>query len=122
MVLTLLVVSGRISGTPASIQPATYNITTSIPAPDLQGNITAAEAFGAKTDACSSPPSTAFATSGTITINTVGSSVTGSADVTFSDGGHVSGSFSAPMCNLQVDVCSLLADLTVSCIAQSCVP
>jgi hypothetical protein len=120
-VLTLLVVSAKIGGTAAPIQPGTYNITTTIPTPSAQGN-TVAEGFAAKIGDCTTPPSTSFTASGTITIDTIGSNVAGSADVTFSDGGHVSGSFSAPICGIQVDACTVLGDLQASCIVQECVP
>jgi hypothetical protein len=120
-VLTLLVVSAKVGSTAAPVQPGTYHIAT-LPRPDAQG-FTLAEGFAAKTAAaCTTTPATSFATSGTITIETAGSSVTGSADVTFSDGGHVAGTFSAPVCSLQVDMCTVLADLTESCITQACVP
>jgi hypothetical protein len=121
-VLTLLIVTAKRGGAAAPVQPGTYTITSSIPAPDSQGNFTIAEAFAAKTEACTAAPSAAFAASGTITINSVGSSVTGSADLTFSDGGHVSGSFSASMCSVQVDVCTLFSDLGEACIVQACLP
>jgi hypothetical protein len=42
--------------------------------------------------------------------------------VALSDGGHVSGTFSAPVCGLHVDACTLVAEVAESCIAQSCVP
>jgi hypothetical protein len=121
-VLTLVVVSAKRGGAAAPVQPGTYTLTASIPAPDSQGNFAIAEAFAAKTEACTAAPSASYAASGTITINTVGSTVTGSADLTFSDGGHVSGSFSAPACSLQVDVCTLFSDLGEGCIVQACVP
>jgi hypothetical protein len=121
-VLTLVLVSARRGGTAPPIQPGTYAITTGIPLPDPQGNIMVAQALGAQTHACADPPGTSFASSGTITLTAVGSTVTGSVDVMFSDGGHVSGSFSAPACSVQTDVCTALGDLTGSCVAQSCIP
>jgi hypothetical protein len=121
-VLTLLLVNARRGGTAAAVQPGTYTITTTIPAPDAQGNFAIAEGFAAKTGDCTATASASFAGSGTITIDSVGSSVTGSADVTFSDGGHVSGSFSAATCSFQVDVCTLFSDLGEGCIAQACLP
>jgi hypothetical protein len=120
-VLTVVLVDATRGGAAAPIQPGAYAITASLPIPENQ-SVVVAQAFAAKTGDCSGTPSASYATSGTVTITSVGSTVTGSLDVTFADGGRVSGSFSASTCGVQVDVCSLLTDLAVSCIDQTCVP
>ncbi len=121
LVNLLLVRANVIGGTASAVQPGTYTISATTPTPDAQGNITVAQVVPTKTDAaCATPPSTPTATGGTITIGTVSARVTGSADVTFSDGGRVSGTFDVPVCGFQTDVCTALSG--GDCTTETCVP
>ncbi len=77
------------------VTPGTYDITTSGPvrveyaAQDASCNTTVMEA----------------AQGGTVTYETIdASSIVGSVDATFSGGGHVAGTFSAPLCNVSLAV------------------
>ncbi len=123
-ILGLLVVRANVTGgSPGPVQAGTYTIvsTSATPTPDAQGNITIAQAVVTKTDsACATPSTTPVATTGTITITSVGANITGSADVTFSDGSHVAGSFNAPACAFRTDVCTVLSG--GSCPTNTCVP
>ncbi len=118
--VNLLVVRANLAGqTAAPVQPGTYTIGAT-PAPDLQGNITVAEVLASKTDAtCGEPSGSPSATGGTIRIDAVGARVTGSADLTFPDGGRVSGTFDVPVCGFHTDVCTAV---TGTGCTGTCVP
>jgi len=111
-VVTLSLVRANLAGaTAGAVQAGTYTI-GGIPSQDSQGNVTAAFASAAKTGAMPNcePVVTADAVSGTIRIDkidAVGARITGSADVTFPNGGHVAGTFDVPTCGLSLDVCTV---------------
>jgi hypothetical protein len=121
-IVNLLLVRANVAGgTASAVLPGTYAISATTPTPDTQGNFTVAQAFVTKTDAtCDTPGTTPVATSGTIRIDAVGARVTGSADLTFPDGGRVTGTFGVPVCGFQTDVCTALED--GNCTTEVCVP
>jgi hypothetical protein len=55
---------------------------------------------------CASAPGGAVR--GTLRLDAIGSSVTGSVDVTFPDGSFLSGPFDVPVCGLAADACDVL--------------
>jgi hypothetical protein len=123
-IVNLLVV--RANATPGQratpVQPGTYPV-AGTPTPDATGSFTVAQAFITQTGAapsCTQPATTPVGRSGTIKIDAVGARVTGSADVTFDDGSHVSGSFDVAACGFQTDVCSALTGS--GCTSETCVP
>jgi hypothetical protein len=121
-IVTVLLVRANVAGAaPGAVQPGTYAISSATPAPDGQGNITIPQALVARTDAtCATPQGTPVATSGTVRIDAVGARIAGSLDLTFPDGGRVSGAFDVPACGFQTDVCTALAG--GSCATNACVP
>jgi hypothetical protein len=121
-IVNLLLVRANVLGRTATpVQPGTYALGGGNPVPDAQGNVTVAQAFVTKTDAtCGEPSGTPVATAGTIRIDAVGTRVTGFADLTFPDGGRVTGTFDAAACGFQTDVCTAVSD--TSCTTESCVP
>ena len=121
-IVNLLLVRANVLGrTAAPVQPGTYTLGGPDPTPDLQGNLTVVQAFVTKTNAtCGEPSGTPVATSGTIRLDAIGSRVTGTADLTFPDGGRVAGTFDVPACGFQTDVCSALSGS--SCGTETCVP
>jgi hypothetical protein len=108
--VNVIVLRANVLGaTVGAIQPGTYPISSSTPAPDAQGNVAFTTALVSRTDATCVDTSgeDLSATAGSITIETLGPDrVTGTADVTFSDGGSVSGRFDVPLCAFTTDVCS----------------
>jgi hypothetical protein len=105
---------------PGAVRPGTFTIGAT-PVPDAQGNVTVADAVGIRTDAaCAEPTAAPGVTGGTVTLTAIGARVTGSVNLTFSDGGRVAGSFDVPACGFQTDVCTLL-DAT-SCTTSPCIP
>ncbi|MFL5261500.1 MAG: hypothetical protein ACJ79L_03715 [Anaeromyxobacteraceae bacterium] len=90
------------------IGPATYPITTGTPTPDASGVVTFATAAATRLDAsCGEAPGAPAPTGGTVTVTSVsGTSVRGTVDVTFSDGGRIGGAFDAPVCQVAFDVCA----------------
>jgi hypothetical protein len=114
-----------LGGSAAPIQAGTYAISAAnaTPAPDAQGNVTFATAIVSRSDATCTDTSGNLSTTGSsITLEQVGPDrVTGSANVTFSDGGSVSGRFDVPVCAFSTDVCS---GLGAGCdpAAEVCVP
>ncbi len=121
-IVNLLLVRANVLGRTATpVQPGTYALGGGNPVPDAQGNLTVAQAFVTKTDAaCGEPSGAPVATAGTIRIDAVGTRVTGSADLTFPDGGRVSGTFDVPACGFQTGVCAALSGS--GCTTESCVP
>lgn len=122
-IVTVLLVRATVpGGTAGPVQPGTFTLGGATPTPDAQGNVTVAEALLSKTDgSCAEPPSAPTVTSGTVKITAVGARTTGSVDLTFSDGGHVSGAFDVPTCTgLQLDTCTALAG--GNCATRTCVP
>ncbi|HSD20988.1 MAG TPA: hypothetical protein VLC54_13170 [Anaeromyxobacter sp.] len=99
-----------LGGAAGAVQAGTFPISppSATPTPDAQGNLTFATSFASRTDAaCADTSGDVSATGGSITLATIGPDrVTGSASVTFSDGGSVSGSFDVPVCAFSTDVCS----------------
>lgn len=107
--VSVLVLRANVLGAPVgAIQPGTYPISTSSPAPDAQGNVAFTTALVSRTDAtCVDTSGDLSATAGSITVETLGPGrVTGTANLTFSDGGSVSGRFDVPLCAFTTDVCS----------------
>lgn len=122
-VVTLLLVRANVTGsTVGPVQPGTYTIGGTNPTPDAQGNLTVAQALVDRRDAsCAEPASFPTVTGGTVKITAVGARVTGTVDLTFSDGGHVAGGFDTPTCaGVQTDVCTALSG--GGCSSQACVP
>ncbi|HEX9400284.1 MAG TPA: hypothetical protein VF912_09260 [Anaeromyxobacter sp.] len=120
-IVNVLLVRANVAGqTAPAVQPGTFPIGGAGPTPDAQGNLTVAQAFITKTDAtCGEPAGTPVATSGTVRIDTIGARVTGSADLTFPDGGRVAGTFDVLTCGFQTDICTALSGS--SCPTQTCV-
>jgi len=122
--VSLLVLRANVSGTgtsPGPVQPGTYAVFTgALPAIDGQGNVAVAVADITKTgDAptCTEPSNIPSPTGGTVRIDAISSThVTGSADVTFSDGSRVAGSFDVPTCDFATDVCTALTCTTPACV------
>jgi hypothetical protein len=110
-----------LGGSVGAIQAGTYPLSLSTPAPDALGNVAFNTAFVSRTDAaCTDTSGDLSPTAGSITLLLVGPDrVTGNANVTFSDGGSVSGSFDVPLCAFTIDVCS---GLGAGCDAPTCVP
>jgi hypothetical protein len=98
-------------GLTAQIVPGTYTVspslTTTLPDPTRSGMLYAAGAISVGTDASCVP--TSGAGSGSLRIDTVNAAqVTGHVDLTFSDGGKLSGDFTAPVCTgVSPDLCAL---------------
>lgn len=96
-----------LGGAAGAVQPGTYPISLDTPAPDAQGGIVFATALVSRTDAaCDDTSGLVEPTGGSVTIESITDRVTGSADVTFSDGGSVSGRFDVPVCGFSTDVCT----------------
>jgi hypothetical protein len=93
--------------TATPVRPGTYTIfATPHPAGDLEHE-QVVDAYAERTDAtCGGQPLPAA--SGTVRIDAVGASVTGAVDLTFPDGGKLTGPFSAPACGFRTDVCTVL--------------
>jgi len=69
-----------------------------------------------------SEPVTLTAT-GTVTISSIGAGrVAGSADVTFSDGSRMAGSFDVPVCSYQADLCAIASGTCTCSTASCCIP
>ncbi len=121
--VSLLVVRANVTGTgtsPGPIQPGTYSVYTgTLPGVDGQGNLTVAVVDITKTgDAptCTEPSNIPTPTGGTVRIDAIGSThITGSADITFSDGSRVAGAFDVPTCDFATDVCAALTCTNPSC-------
>jgi len=108
------------SGHPGPVQPGTYAVFAGgmLPATDAQGNLTVAVADITKTidDACLEPSNIPSPTGGTVRIDAIGEdTITGSADIRFSDGSRVAGSFDVPTCAFTTDVCAALACTSPDC-------
>lgn len=107
---------------------AVIDVGTSAQAPVVPGTYTVGGGSGyevsasyTKTDATcvDSVPGTVTA-SGTVTVSTITASrVTGSVDVTFSDGSHVQGSFDVALCSVTVDFCGVITH-TCTCATMDC--
>lgn len=120
--VSVLVLRANVQGGAAgAVQPGTYPISRSTPAPDAQGNVTFATAFVERTDAaCGDTSGEPDATAGSITIESVGPDrVRGSVTVTFSEGSTVSGRVDVPVCAFSTDVCT---GLGAHCVSPVCVP
>jgi hypothetical protein len=120
--VNLLVLRANVRGeTVGEIPAGTYPLSLSTPAPDALGNVAFNTAFVSRTDAaCTDTSGDLSPTAGSLTLLLVGPDrVTGNANVTFSDGGSVSGSFDVPLCPFTTDVCS---GLGAGCDAPICVP
>ncbi len=93
--LTLNVLSSN--STP--VAPGTYSVSQ----PNANGVFVNA-AFAATDSTCAVEASSASASSGTVQIVTVSSTmVTGTFDVTFPSGDHLTGQFAAPVCNFDLN-------------------
>jgi hypothetical protein len=108
LVVSATVMSSPAAGTASPIGPGTYGIGMSV---DGQGNIVVAGADITKVDAvCTPDAAIPDAQSGSITIATVSPRVTGTLDVTFTDGSRFSGNFDLPTCSAAVDFCTVIND------------
>ncbi len=100
--LALQVVSISDGTTPPSpIAPGTYAITNGDPARDTSGRLLVVTVSYNSLDAECQPTyadTAALASAGTVTIDSVGASVSGSFDVTFPSGDHLRGTFDSPVC------------------------
>ena len=74
-----------------------------------------------RTDAsCAEAPNLPTVNAGTVKITAVGAHTSGSVNLTLSDGGTLTGSFSVPTCTgFQTDVCTAIAG--GNCSSQTCV-
>lgn len=106
-------------GHPGPVQPGTYAVYTGfgLPGTDGQGNLIFAIADITKTidDMCHEPSNIPSPTGGTVRIDAIGDHITGSADIRFSDGSRVTGSFDVPTCAFTTDVCAALACTSPDC-------
>jgi hypothetical protein len=120
-IITALVVRANVlGGSPGPVRTGTYTIGAT-PTPDVQGNVTVADAVATRTDAtCAEPAPVPTVTGGTVTLTSLGARVAGSVDLTFADGGRVAGSFDVPACGFQTDVCTLIDG--TGCTSSPCVP
>ena len=125
--VSILVVRANtaIDGHPGPVQPGTYALFTGLALPphDAQGNYIFFVADITKTiDVSCTEPTTPTAVSGTVRIDTIDDThvpghVTGSANITFSDGTtHVAGSFDVPTCAFATNVCAPLTCTTPACV------
>jgi hypothetical protein len=96
------------SGTQQPIGIGTYPITSAAGSVATDGTITLVTAVADRRDAsCALTANPPQATGGTVNLTSVTTaSVKGTVDITFSDGGRLTGAFSAPLCAVTVDVCS----------------
>ena len=94
------------------MQPGTYAITAGSPTPDLSGNVEIVRATVTSTDAgCALSPVAPTAT-GTLTLTQLrGGHASGSVNLTFSDGGRLTGAFDVPICG-SFDVCASCSSVT----------
>lgn len=117
--VTILVVR---AGQQQPIGVGSYAITIGTPTPDLNGNVTFVAAQAEKVDAsCQTASGPPDATGGTVNVTSVAATeVKGTVDLAFSDGGHVSGPFTAPLCSVALDVCS--EQLPACSAAPTCQP
>jgi hypothetical protein len=119
IVTALIVRANVLGGNPGPVGPGTYVVGGSTPLPDAQGNVTIPQALVVRNDAtCQDTSGTPTATSGTIQITSAGARIAGTVDLTFEDGGRVTGSFDVPACGFQTDVCTVLAGGGPTCPAQ----
>jgi hypothetical protein len=84
--LSLLIQNVGVDAAPAAIAPGAYSITHGAPAKDTNGNMLVVSA-------------TSDASAGTINIDSVSPNVSGSFDLTFPNGDHLSGSFASEVCD-----------------------
>ncbi len=118
--VSILVVRANtaVGGHPGPVQPGTYALFTGVglPPTDAQGNFIFFFADITKTiDAACTEPTTPTAVSGTVRIDAIGTLVTGSADITFSDGSRVAGAFDVPTCAFATNVCAALTCTNPAC-------
>jgi hypothetical protein len=106
-----------------AVGPGSYPITTTTPVPDANGNFGLNGGGLTITGPACALTSSPDASSGTITISSVGATrATGSLDVGFSDGSHLAGSFDVPLCTYTPDICALLNDTTCGGGSPGCIP
>jgi hypothetical protein len=108
------------SGTQAPIGIGTYAITGATPKFAADGTITFVTAVADRRDAsCALAANPPQATDGTVTITSVTTAeVKGTVDIAFSDGGRLTGAFTAPLCAVTLDVCGQqlpACNATVTC-------
>jgi hypothetical protein len=121
-VSVLVLRANVLGGAAGAVEPGTYSISLESPTPDAQGRITFATALVSRTDAaCADTSGAVEPTGGSVTIDRISDRVTGNANVTFTDGGSVSGPFDVPFCAFSTDVCT---GLGAECEAANevCVP
>ncbi len=89
---------GQFTGTDAPIPPGTYPVIHDyMDKYQLQAGVEMTDST------CSNLPTTGDASDGSVTLDTVSpDEVTGSFDLTFSDGSHLTGQFAAPVCNFDL--------------------
>jgi hypothetical protein len=100
--LSLLIQNVGVDAAPAAIAPGAYSITHGAPAKDTNGNMLVVSASYNALDASCRPTygsTTSDASAGTINIDSVSPNVSGSFDLTFPNGDHLSGSFASEVCD-----------------------
>ena len=109
-IASLIVFRAAVGSTASSIAPGTYPVGLPQLTADSRWAFSFAAGMASQTDAqCQSSSGSNVSASGSITIDSVSSTdVTGSVDLTYLDGSHLSGSFTAPICHTQLDSCGLI--------------
>jgi hypothetical protein len=107
-IASLIVFRAAVGSTGSPIAPGTYPV--GLPQLTADWAFSFAAGMASQTDAqCQSSSGSNVSASGSITIDAVSSTdVTGSVDLTYLDGSHLSGSFTAPICHTQLDSCGLI--------------
>ncbi len=112
------------AGAEPTIAPGTYTVNASATTvtPYGTGLLVAAFAPSLATNAtCAGTPSPSVQ-GGTVRIDSVAGPVTGHVYITFQDGSSIGGDFSAPICGVTPNVCSLATAQALCTLPPTCVP
>jgi hypothetical protein len=115
LVVTATIANAPPGGAAPAIVPGTYPVALDL----LGGRVVSADLTRVNATCASDPAVVPDVQGGTITITTVSPRVTGSLDVTFTDGSRFGGTFDAPLCSATVDFCAAVND---TCASPACCP
>lgn len=115
VIVSATIATSPATGTASAVGPGTYAIGTFL---DGSGNLTLASADITKVDGtCLPAAAIPTVSSGSITVASVSPRVSGSLDLTFSDGSRFAGTFDLAACSAAVDFCAIMSD---TCATTSC--